>query len=558
MKDRRAPVCRRAFSTLTLLLVVTGCNLAPRYQTPKFIYPNGWGGKGMMVDALPAADVPRGKWWEVYEDPLLNRMEEKLTLTNPDLQAAAEAFTQARDLALESESQLFPQVAGGAHLSKNKGSLGRLFYSRRTSHGLEYESNEAYSGAASWEPDFWSYIRNTSHMQKNLAQASAADYALLRLSLQAELASDYIALRGFDAQLAVYADSIRYFRTAVEITRLRQGGAIGAGLDVSRAENQLYAALGAQSKLLAQRQVMEHAISVLVNTAPAAFHIKPLTSVKMPFRDVTIRPYLPSTLLQRRPDIAMAEREMAAATRGVGVARAAFYPNFTFTAAGGFEDGGFDLASMSRAFWRIAVQAVEPAFTGGLRRAALQRAWAQYRETVDSYRGVVLSAFQEVEDALSQTRLYRQEQHQQHKAVEAAMRTQSMTMALYTGGLSNYLDALVAQQDALTARLVEVSAETNQLRATVKLIRAMGGGWTDQEMPKVKQIDPIGPLQYTGLQHPRPVQDVPTETRAVAAASADLDGNWLTAPALGSSGAQPRSGLMGDSRMAPAPGSAKD
>lgn len=517
-------------SALSLSVSLSGCDLAPTYKTPKFIYPNGWAGKGVMSDAHPAADAPRGRWWEVFGDPLLNEFEEKMMATNPDLQAAAEAFTQARDIARESESQLYPQVAGGAHMSKNKASLGRMFFSR-SSHSLEYESNEAYSGAATWEPDFWDSIRNMTHMQKNLAQASAADYALMRLSLQAELASDYIALRGIDAQNAVYTDSIRYFRAAVDITRLRQGGAIGAGLDVSRAENQLYAALAAQSKLEAQRETMEHAIAVLLNTVPAGFHIAPLQSVKMPFDLVRVSPLMPSTLLERRPDIAMSERQMAAAARGIGVARAAFYPHITFSATGGFEDGGFDLADLSTAFWRIAVQAVEPAFTGGLRRAALQRAWSQYRESVDSYRGVVLSAFQEVEDALSQTRLYRREQEQQRLAVHAAMRTQSMTMALYTGGLSNYLDALVAQQDALTARLVEVSAQTDQLRATVKLIRALGGGWQASELPTIKEIDPIGPVQYTGLHRPSPAGGVPLPPEGAAAAESDnLSGAALNVP----------------------------
>ncbi|QHI95916.1 efflux transporter outer membrane subunit [Aristophania vespae] len=491
-------------------LTLSGCDLAPNYKVPHYIYPNGWAGKGIMSNAKPADSVPRGKWWKLLGDPTLNQLEGKMLASNPDLQAASEVFTQARDLAKESESQLYPQLTASGKMSKNKASEGRIFH-RNNNDSIVYESNEAYSGAATWEPDFWNSIRNSTRLQKNLAQASAADYALTRLSLQAELASDYVALRAIDAQLSVYDDSVRYFRAAVEITRLRQGGAIGAGLDVSRAENQLYAALAAQDRLQASRQVMEHAIAVLLNTVPAAFHIKPIKDSHMHFGVIAIKAGVPSTLLERRPDIAIAERHMAAASRAIGVSRAAFYPHITFSANGGFEDGGFDLASISKAFWSIAVQAVEPVFTGGLRRAALQRAWSQYRESVDNYRSVVLSAFGDVEDSLSQTKLYHQEQLHQHQAVEAALSTQAMTMALYTGGLSNYLDALVAQQDALEARLQEVVAQSSQLQATIRLIRALGGGWQVSDMPKIKDIDPFGPLQYENLDRPKDVADIKTK-----------------------------------------------
>ncbi|MXV44848.1 efflux transporter outer membrane subunit [Saccharibacter sp. 17.LH.SD] len=490
--------------------LLASCDLAPTYHPPHLIYPNGWSGQGIMRDAQPADMVQRGRWWEVLQDPLLNQLETKLLSSNPDLQAAAEAFTQERDIARETESQLYPQISGSGRMSRNKSSRRRLYLSRNSTSPI-YESNVMYSGAATWEPDFWDSIRNSTRMQKNMAQASAAEYALTRLSLEAELASHYVALRGLDAQLAVYADSIRYFQDAVEITRLRQGGAIGDGLDVSRAENQLYAAQAGQSRLLAQRQVEEHAIAALLNTVPAGFHIEPINDVRMHFATVQIKTGLPSTLLERRPDIAMSERQMAAAARSIGVSRAAFYPHITFSATGGFEDSGFDLASISRAFWTVAVQAVEPLFTGGMRRAALQRAWSQYRERVDDYRSVVLGAFQDVEDGISQTRLFHQEQLQQKRAVEAALRTQSMTMSLYTGGLTNYLDALVAQQDALRARLLEVQAQMSQIQATVRLVRALGGGWDSSVLPKVNEIDPFGPFQYDNLHHARAAGEVPVK-----------------------------------------------
>ncbi|GBR52822.1 secretion system type I outer membrane efflux pump lipoprotein NodT [Neokomagataea thailandica NBRC 106555] len=504
---------RRKFGIRGLALVVSmslglsACDLAPEYHPQTFLYPNGWQGKGIMVDAHPADDVLPGDWWSVLRDPILDDLEARLLKVNPDLQAAAESFTQARDMAREAESRLYPQLAGAGHMSDNKGSLGRLFNNREGS-SLEYESNEAYSGAATWEPDFWSKIRNSTRMEKNLAQASAADYAQAKLSLEAELASDYITLRGLDAQNEVYNDSIRYFQTAVEITRLRQEGAIGAGLDVSRSENQLYSAMAAQSRLVAERQVIENAMAVLLNTAPAAFHIQPVHDVKLHFGVVPINAGVPSTLLQRRPDIAAAERRMAAASRAIGVSRAAFYPDISISASGGFENAGFDLGGISNAFWRIAVEAVEPVFTGGLRRAALQRSWSQYRQSVDEYRSTVLSAFGDVENGLTQTVQYRTSQEQQSKAVDAALRTQHMTMSLYTGGLSNYLDALVAQQDALQARLSLVRVQTAQVQASVRLMRALGGGWNADSLPKTDQINPFGVLQYNNLRTPKAVGGV--------------------------------------------------
>lgn len=509
---RKGPFSLKLFLSLSLSFVgLGGCDLSPPYKAPQFIYPQGWEGKGVMGDAKPADSIAGGKWWKIFHDPLLNSYEERLLKNNPDIAASAEIFTQERDVARETESQLYPQFSGSGGMSKNKASNGRLYYSG--GREIEYESNEYYSGAASWEPDFWDSIRNSTHMQKNLAQADAAEYALTRLSLEAELASDYIALRGLDAQIEVYNDSIKYFSAAVDITRLRQGGFIGAGLDVSRSESQLYDSMAGRDRLTAKRQVLEHAIAVLLNIVPASFHIEPIKDVRLHFESVKIDTGLPSSLLERRPDIAVAERKMAAATRAIGVSRAAFYPHITFSATGGFQDGGFDLASISKSFWTIAVQSVEPFFTGGLRRAALQRSWSQYREKVDEYRSVVLAAFQDVEDGLSQTRYFEEERRHQHLAVDAALRTQHMTMSLYTGGLSNYLDALVAQEEALKVRLLEVEAQTAEIQAEIRLVRALGGGWNRDKIPQIKEIDPIGSFQYQDLDIARKAGEIPVSQR---------------------------------------------
>lgn len=504
-----------------LVIFLTGCDLAPHYNPPQYIYPNGWKGQGVLDDAHPNDAASRGMWWKVFQDSELDKLEAMLAENNPDLQAQAEIFTQARDVAREAEAQLYPQAGAAGGMSNNRASRTRLWRTQLSASPI-YMSNVFYSGAATWEPDFFNQIRNTERGQRNLAQAAAADYANLRLMLQAELASNYIGLRGLDAEIAVYRDSITYFTAAVEITRLRQAGAISAGLDVSRAENQLHSTIAALEGVRAQREVLEHAIAVLVNRAPAAFSIvERKRDVILPYDTVRVPQGLPSQLLERRPDIAAAERRLSSASHAIGVARAAFYPVVTFSLSGGFENNGFSLSNLANSMWSYGVQAVEPAFTGGLRRAALQQAWAQYRQYADVYRGTILSAFQDVEDGLSQTRLYNRQTKQQYQAVSAALRTQRMTMALYTGGLTNYLDVVVAQQAALTARIAAVQAQSLQLQSTVRLIRALGGGWSQESLPKMEEIDPIHPLQYEGLHDALPVKDV---REGANSTSSDLTG----------------------------------
>ncbi|MBM9401832.1 efflux transporter outer membrane subunit [Gluconacetobacter azotocaptans] len=511
---------------LALLSSLASCDMAPAYHPTHLLFPDDWKGDGIMRFAAPQDAALRGDWWTAFNDPVLNRLEEQANRANPDLQVAAETFTQARDMAAEARAGLYPQVAGQASMSNNKGSAHRLWRGAGST-GPIYMSSEQYGGTASWEPDFWSSIRNQVRMRRQLAQQRAAEYALMRLSLDAELASDYLALRGLDAQDTVYRDSIRTYELAVQITHMRQAGAIAAGLDVARAQNQLYATQAQDTDLQARRAVMEHAIAVLVNVSPSVFHIEPVAALNFP--EIAIPAGVPSTLLERRPDVAGAEREMAQANRAIGVSRAAFYPHVTFSATTGFMDNGFSLADLSNSMYTYAAQAVMPLFQGGLRRAELQRTWSQYRQAEDNYRSTVLSAFQDVEDGLSLTGHLRVEQQQQEDAVKAALRTQNMTMTLYTGGLTNYLDVVVAQIAALTARISEVQVETRRLQANVTLIRALGGGWSRSQLPDSKSIMPFAPLQYDGLRTPKTVGGIAAGT---IPEQSDLTGAALRGPGL--------------------------
>ncbi len=491
----------RLAATLLLLGLASGCDLAPPYRPPHTLLPDSYAGSGPFRRADPADTLPRGPWWERFDDPLLDRLEQEATADNPDLAGLYEQYVQARDLAAEARSGLFPQVVGQASTTDNRQSEHRLF--RGGGGGLNVQSSNQIEATASWEADFWDRLRNQTRQQKRLAQASAANLASARLILQAELASDYVGLRGLDSQDAVYRQAIGFYRKAVEITTLRLQGKIASALDVARAESQLDATEALESGVSGQRAVLQHAIAVLAGQNPSTFRVEPVDDARLTVPAVPTG--VPSQLLQRRPDIAQGEREMAAANAGIGVSRAAFYPDISISLLGGFEDTGFSLASLPNSLWTIGAGSVLPLFEGGLRRAELQRSWSQYEQSVDAYRATVLSAFQEVEDGLTLTAQLQTEAQQQQQAVAAADRAQAMTLALYTGGLTNYLDAVVAQVTALTAQIAEVQVETARLQAAVSLVRAVGGGWSTADLPSENGVLPFNPVAVAGSDRtPRP------------------------------------------------------
>ncbi len=471
---------------------IAGCDLAPKYEPPQFILPASYRGSAPFHVVDPEAKTPpAGDWWTVFEDPYLDRLEDRQRRENPTLQAAVEAFEQARDLVAEAQSALYPQLGATGSMSKNKQSAHRLF---RSSAGADEEGSNLIAGMASWEPDFWDAIRNSALEQKRLAQASAADLATARLSLQAELAADYIGLRGLDQQLEVLRRAIAAYRKAVEITRLRWNGGIASGLDLARAASQLGTAQAQASETALQRDLLEHAVAALVGANPSDFSIPPVDAPGLVTPPIPVG--VPSELLQRRPDIASVERQMAAANAAIGVSRAAFYPHVVFGATGGFQDSGFNLISLPNELWSVGAGAMLPLFEGGLRRAQLRRSWSQYAQTRDQFRATVLAAFQEVEDGIAQTQRLETEVAQQHEASAQADQALSIANMLYEQGLDNYLSVAVAQVQALTAQTAEVQLRSRQLQAGVFLFRALGGGWTTEDLPSERQTVPFGPLDY--------------------------------------------------------------
>jgi NodT family efflux transporter outer membrane factor (OMF) lipoprotein len=539
--DIRRERALRAFlsygSLCLLILIVPACNwfpaadLSPTYEPPQYVVPASWHGSSPFVEAKPSDGELRSDWWTVFNDPVLNKLEEQAMASNPDLQAAAERFVQARDMMMKARSQYLPRLGIGFGASDNRASDNALFFPPDIS---QFGSTVSLGGIASWEPDFWSALRNATKVELYRAEERAANYGLARLSLQAEVAANYFTLRGFDAQDAIYTQSIDYYRESLAIVEAQFIGAIASALDVARVEALLFSTETKKAQIQGQRQVTEQSIAVLLNMAPANFKIAPIDELRMP--TFTIPKTIPSTLLERRPDIAGMERRMAQANRAIGIARAAFFPDVRFRAGGGFEDAGFNLISLANSFWSYGATVSLPVFQGGLRRAQLQQSWSAYRETEDLYRSTVLNAFREVENNLSLTDRLTVAANRQDAAVGATFKTQSLSMELYTGGLISSLDLIYAQVQTLIARIESVQIKAELLRAEVGLIRALGGGWNRNQMPTDDQIQPFGTFQFTNLDKPP----------AVSGIDVNAPNNWinndLTKPSMPSETRNPVQG----------------
>lgn len=474
-------------------------DLAPTYQPAQFVVPETWHGSSPFVEAVPSDDELRKDWWTVYKDPVLNKLEDQAMAANPDLQAAAERFVQARDVMMEVRSQRIPQIGLGGKATDSKNHVNAL---ARDPDVPITGPNAAVAGIASWEPDFWSAIRNRTRIETYRAQERAADWGLARLSLQAEIAANYFLLRGFDAQAAIYKQSIDLYRSSLDLVQAQFAGAIASALDVARVESLLYSTETKYAQIQGQRQVAEQAIAILVNLAPSSFKIEPVDDIRVP--KFSVPKTFPSTLLERRPDIAAMERRMAEANRAIGIARAAFFPDVKFVADGGLLTAGFDVAKIAGAMWSYGSVVELPLFQGGYRRAQLQRSWSAYREMEDRYRSTVLNAFREVENGLSLTNRLTLAVNRQDAAVGATFKAQNLTTELYQGGLASSLELIYAQVATLTARIDSVQLKAELLRNSVALIRALGGGYDRNQLPTDDQIQPFGTIQYTNLDKPPP------------------------------------------------------
>jgi NodT family efflux transporter outer membrane factor (OMF) lipoprotein len=465
-------------------LLLVSCSLAPPYKPPEVAaIPASYKEAGPWQLAHPSDTLRRGPWWSDYNDAKLDSLESQVDANNPNVAEAVANYDVARADVAEARSALFPQISTGASMTSNRQSSQRPLRSPNQ-HTL-YPANTV-DAEISYDLDVWGRVRNTVAAQKATAQASAADLATIRLSMHAELADDYTSLRGLDAQEDLLAQTVAAYKRALGITQVRYSGKIASGIDVARAQDQLQSAEAQKSDVAAQRALYEHAIASLVGQPASAFSIAPhVVQIAVP----EIPTGVPSTLLQRRPDIAAAERRVAAANAAVGVARAAFYPNISLSAIFGFQDTGETaLISAPFSFWTIGPQLALPLFQGGLRRAQEAAANATLRAAGDAYRSVVLTSFQQVEDSLSNLRILARELQQEDAAVQAAQHAAQMAMTLYRDGATNYLDVVVAQTAALQAEQTALSLQTRELQASVQLVRALGGGWSTRDLPTGKMV----------------------------------------------------------------------
>jgi NodT family efflux transporter outer membrane factor (OMF) lipoprotein len=466
-----------------LFLILTGCAVGPDYRRPSTPVsddfkeaPAGW------KQAQPRDEIARGTWWEMFRDDQLRALMEKIDVSNPTLAAAEAQYRQALAVVSVSRAGLFPAVDANASVTRSHSPGSTL---GGTTAGRTFTT---YSGnlTATWEPDLWGRVRRGIESSEAAAQASAGDLGAARLSLQAQLATSYFQLRALDAQKQLLDQAVAALRKSLELTENRYRAGVVARSDVVQADAQLKSTLVQMIDLGVQRAQLEHAIAVLTGVPPAQLTLSPLEQYGV---DVPqIPPGLPSALLERRPDVAAAERRVASSNAQIGVAKAAFFPQLTLT--GSYGTRALDTASLFTAptrFWSIGPAIAQSIFDAGLRRAQTEQAIAVYDATVANYRQVALTAFQEVEDNLAALRILEEEARSEEEALQAARLAVELTLNQYKAGTVSYLNVVTVQTALLNEERNAVGIRARRLAAAVALIRALGGGWDDSVAKALSQ-----------------------------------------------------------------------
>jgi len=466
-------------------LLLMGCMVGPDYHRPsvpltptyKEAPPPGDGWK----IAQPSDHISRGNWWEIFGDPQLNALAEQVAIANQDLKVAEARFREARALIRFNRAAEFPTISTGPSISSLGESSNRPF----STGSLPSSGDFLLPFDFSYELDLWGRVRRTVAAARDEGQATAADLATARLSLQAELAMDYFQLRSADALQQVLNDTVKAFTDFLQLTTNRFAGGAAPKSDVAQAQTQLETTRVQATDIAVQRAQFEHAIAVLIGQPPATFSLPPALLNHQP---PAIPVGLPSQLLERRPDIAAAERRVAEANEQIGIAQAAFFPTVTLNASAGFEGTSIGNVLMgSSLLWAVGSSATQILFDAGRRRATSDAAIANYDATVATYRQTTLTAFQQVEDNLAALRVLTQEAEEQRRAVAAAQEFLQLATNRYKGGVDTYLQVVTAQTFALSNELNAVNILLRQMNASVLLIKALGGGWQAADLPKLSE-----------------------------------------------------------------------
>ncbi|MFN8603014.1 MAG: efflux transporter outer membrane subunit [Candidatus Binatia bacterium] len=468
-----------------MALLASGCTVGPDYVRPTAQIPPAFreATPGWKVAQPEVAAVASAAWWTVYGDPDLDDLEPRVAVSNQNLAAAEAQFRQAQALVGSARSAWYPQVAIGASASRSLQSANLFGNLGGSGNKVEDYSMPL---AVSWQLDLWGRVRRSVESSETSAQASAADVAATRLSLQSELALDYFQLRTVEAQARLLEQTVQAYEESLRVVKNREAQGIASGADVAQAETQLETTRAQLVDLGVQRAALEHAIAVLIGVPPAEFSLaaRPLETPPP-----AIPASVPSELLERRPDVAGAERRVASANAQIGVAEAAYYPTVTLSASGGFEASHFaDWFTWPSRFWSVGPAITETVYDGGLRASQTEQARAAYDATVAGYRQSVLSAFQEVEDGLAALRVLESEARVQESAVRSARQSVQMTQNKYDSGVASYIDVVTTQAIALGNERNAVDVLGRRMASSVRLVAALGGGWSAADLPSESEV----------------------------------------------------------------------
>lgn len=485
---------RTAALTLALALagLTVGCTVGPRYQkpaatAPTTAVPQAWKTQPPWQQAVPKDAIPKGNWWQVFHDPALEAYEQQLLKANQSLLVSRDHLEQARSIARIATAGLFPQLSTDPGGVRERGSGNRPLNGAAATSTSYTQSAYTAPFSVNYEVDLFGRVRRNVEAQNASLQASAADLQNVQLVLTAELAADYFSLRELDAELQVVEESVGFERKGLDLVNNRHNGGIASGLEVAQQAALLDATLTQLALVKQSRAQYEHAIAVLVGEAASNFNVAtaPLKTEPPP-----LPLGVPSDVLERRPDIATAERQIAYANAQVGLAQAAFYPVITLGGSGGLQSR--DIATLANApsfFWSLGADALQPIFQGGRNRANLAAMRSAYDASVANYRQSVLLAFQQVEDGISNLQTLEQAANTQSAAVEDARRELAIANNRYVGGVTTYLDVITAQSTLLSNERLATQLLGQRMVSSVYLVKALGGGWDANELNQ-QQVHP--------------------------------------------------------------------